>query len=179
MLNGRLFFLFFNFHRLPFDWKNPFGYLAAFALQYCGQSFLLFGFANGASAAIGAYMFIISMINDIEISLKLIGKSVKSKDQMEMLKTFVDTVQFHGIVKQLSQRSHFHTNMTKFSELYEIIKLSHRLIHDISELSQPGFMAVISWSMIAICSALVILHKEIVQYFISLASIFSQRMIII
>lgn len=100
------FFLLCLFHRFPFNYRNPIGYLFAFALQYIALMNLFFYVCCMACIGIGFFMFIISIAKDIKNNLKSINeqltKSMAEDKISEISKQFSKTIQFHADAKQLS-----------------------------------------------------------------------------
>lgn len=91
--------------------KTPFGYLIAFALQYIALMCLFFYVSCATAAGVGFFLFTISITEDIKNNFKSINKQVSKSmnddKKNEILKQFLDTVQFHAIAKQLQQISIF------------------------------------------------------------------------
>lgn len=91
------------FFRLPFDWKNPLGYLVAVAatsimasdpLHYMGCFLFLF---------YGVYMFSISIVKDLKGQLHSINKLARGKKcRADMYKKLSKFIRLHADIKQLS-----------------------------------------------------------------------------
>lgn len=89
--------------RLPFDWRNPFGFSIAFAIQYAT---LLYATKIGVCAltlGIGSYILAIASSKCIKGSLFAIGRSIKAEsDRSCILDQLIEFIDFHSRVKQLS-----------------------------------------------------------------------------
>ena len=86
--------------RLPFDWKDPMGYICASTFQYLLGVGMFFIIASLLSIGIGAFLFAVRASTDITNNLELINESIKTNRSRErVLKYLSDFVQFHGDVK--------------------------------------------------------------------------------
>lgn len=98
-------FINFFFSRIPFDSKNPPGFLIAFTLQYIIISYELYVIACVLSLAVGAYLFAIAATNEIESGIHDINEStqIKPKNRLNFLQQFSIFISVHSTVKQLSK----------------------------------------------------------------------------
>lgn len=91
---------------MPFDWKAPIGYIAAFMFQYIGTRYLyLFGTAI-ISFEIACYLVVLTFIKDIKHEvMRAFNELAKStrKNQSQQFNQLVDSIEFHTHVKQLSE----------------------------------------------------------------------------
>lgn len=99
--------------RLPFDWKTPRGYLVAVILLYIITVYTQFGCTNLLAVPIAAFVFAISVIEDIENVLVSINESTINAQAREMgaqaqatqlqtIKQFTIFIETHSNLKQLS-----------------------------------------------------------------------------
>lgn len=88
--------------RLPFDWKSPYGYLIAIAIQYVMGRY---GYMIGASIfvlSIGAYLYGNSLSKGIKGSLFAFNRNVRAKtDQSILLEQVIEFLELHSNAKQL------------------------------------------------------------------------------
>lgn len=94
-------FLFLN-PRLPFDAKNPLGYLIVVSYQCIGAVFIARFFATVFSFALGACLLQFSITTDLKRSLRSInnlGKMQAIRQQITV-KQLVHTAQLHSALKQ-------------------------------------------------------------------------------
>lgn len=93
-----------DFNRMPFDWKNPTGFLVAVIIQYIFDVITLSVSAWSAALNIGAVLFIFTLIKDIRRSLKPINDNAKSTTRKrQAMQQLSDYIQLHSNVKQLSK----------------------------------------------------------------------------
>lgn len=91
------------FQRLPFDWKNPLGYLIAACLQYVMTKCFFIYVASLSSFGIGFYLFSMAMSEDMKLNLNSIKRDSKTRrHQSEAIKQLAKFVQIHTLSKQLS-----------------------------------------------------------------------------
>lgn len=91
------------YYRMPFDFKTPIGYLIANAVLYSLLKCIYFYAAVGSSINIGAWLFVMKFIEDIQNDTKSINKIAKSKkNQSKLLNRLSDSIQFHSNTKELS-----------------------------------------------------------------------------
>lgn len=88
----------------PFNWKNPFGYLVACALQYILIRYLFIFVVFCVYFEIGFYFLLVSIADDIKRCIKSLNQNAKSKrKRLKLSKEFGDFIQFHSHTKQLSK----------------------------------------------------------------------------
>lgn len=100
---AQILIFFLNCQRLPFDWRNPQGYLFAifieFLVAFCVLSFI----ACFSTFAFGAFMFALSFVKDLIAEVNYINKCVRTKrSETKVLKRFVKSIALHADMKQLS-----------------------------------------------------------------------------
>lgn len=94
--------------RYPFDWRTPFGYLAAVFIQYIIAVYGFAFFGAMLSFGLGTYLFTITLIDDAKGVLRNVDDSAKFKrNQTRMLKQFYEFIHFHSNMKQLNHVSSF------------------------------------------------------------------------
>lgn len=92
--------LFFN---IPFDWKNPIGYLIAVILQLIVTLYSMCYMGSFLSLAFGTFLFTISIAKDLKSILISINKRVNKKPKnSQLLKLLIKFHQLHTDLKQLS-----------------------------------------------------------------------------
>lgn len=92
-------------NRIPFEWKNPIGYLFAIFFEYILFGFAYYLIACSFTLVIGAHWFAISVTKEIQgilhsIKDKTRAKSNQSNELNVLFAEFIDT---HGAIKQLSK----------------------------------------------------------------------------
>lgn len=150
--------------RFPFDWKNPLGYFVAVAFQYIATS-LLFAFVSCMmSFEIGAFFMELLLTNDIKSDLKLFNENAMVKDNRSLaFKRFGDFIENHWTLKQLSVSiTPFYAGQQNQLQNYFFIQIS-RLLYEFSDLHQLTYVLLFSWSLIAMCSALLMIQTQIVK----------------
>lgn len=112
-MRSRLQFHFSIFLRIPFNWRNPYGYLVILFGQYVAS----FGVVNGATGILcylmGSCWLFSIIVHDITDDLMHL-KRTKNSDQSDriMRERFHSIIRFYLDVKQLTDR---------FNEIYGII----------------------------------------------------------
>lgn len=73
--------------RLPFDWKNPFGYLVAISMESVGVYYILYSTSCVMGLSVGLSYILISFVKDIkEDLLQFEGDaSMKEKEKAKLL----------------------------------------------------------------------------------------------
>lgn len=92
--------------RLPFDWKNLYGYLAAVIFQYIVTACIFLVVSSTLSMGIGTMIFQLAMLKDLRYSLQEIHNNATTTDEngrqaLDQISVFID---FHLLIKQLSKR---------------------------------------------------------------------------
>lgn len=75
--------VFFYILRLPFDWKNPYGYVGAFIVEYITGIYVLGTMLTQTSLIIGSYWLLISLAKDISRGLYGINETKLKPLQLE------------------------------------------------------------------------------------------------
>lgn len=90
-------------HRLPFDWKNPMGYLLAVALQYTVSTYIFFLLAGFSALAIGSYFIGLTGAKEIRICIFETNRRLQTKYERAYIHRFIFIfIQWHSRLKQLS-----------------------------------------------------------------------------
>lgn len=133
--------------------------MCAVLLQYVmvARNFL---FISGATSfGIAVFLYIATITEDVKFCLKSINKKAKrKKNQAHTFEQLKDFIQLHSVAKQLSKIC---LTSTKF---VTVLFHKYRLVRDFSTIYQPIFMFTFTWSLITICSAMLMLQLELVQY---------------
>lgn len=89
--------------RLPFDWKNPFGYMSAVILQAIGMFYITHIGICQAAFVSGTCLMLITMTRLLKKDLSVVNIMVKNNShQYELMNVLQKCIDFHSIVKQLS-----------------------------------------------------------------------------
>lgn len=89
--------------RIPFEWKNPIGYLIAVLLQFGIWFFLDLYLACFLTLAFGYFLFTLSIAKDMIDALQSINEHLKKKKpKKRILKQLNNFISMHGDVKELS-----------------------------------------------------------------------------
>lgn len=96
-----------RFHRLPFDWKTPIGYLFALAAESVSAHSALFCFTPIISFFVGSAWLIICSLEDISNDLtELNGSKTSNKNPDEVKEHFCHVIRFYSDARQLSRTFH-------------------------------------------------------------------------
>lgn len=89
--------------RWPIEWKNPLGYLPAFAQQYLSAMCIAHLAICTTAFITGSCWLLISVIEDIKIGFQTLDRNVKlGTNQLELLIQFVELLELHADAKQFS-----------------------------------------------------------------------------
>lgn len=90
------------FLRFPFDWKTPFGYLVAFALQSSGCICISWVYAQFTSFLFGSCWFFIFVAKDITTDFDTFNADVKSQDgnRQKLRENFCNLIEIFSDAKQ-------------------------------------------------------------------------------
>lgn len=98
----------YDFFRLPFDWRTPFGYLVAIAFEFVSIFGIFSNAAPSACFAIGASIWMNAFLTGIAQNvndLNAMNYNPKHKNFKEMKKRFSDIIQDFSDVKEFSDLS--------------------------------------------------------------------------
>lgn len=94
--------------RLPFDWRNPIGYLVVITLQYTANVYFFPFAACLVAYALGILLHVLSVATDIKTDLKMINENAKIKQNRLMtLERLFEFIEFHSKLKELSIRASY------------------------------------------------------------------------
>lgn len=153
-----------DFHRFPFNWKNPCGYVVAFTFQYIVVMYCYYLIACSVSFGTGSFLLVTSMVIDIQNNLNSINKRVKkSKKAVETIKQFNCTIHFHSTVKQLGSYKLLIVSLSHQIDFF-LLFVDFRFLYDISKMAEPFLMIIVSSVMITTCDAMLLIRMEIVEF---------------
>lgn len=132
------YFWFQTLYRFPFDSKQPMGYTIAITLQILLGMCLCTITAVCIAVGFGTFLLTISMTKDIKDDLILINKIAKiKKNRTPALKQLTELIRYHSKAKQLA--------------------------HDFSDVFQPIFMVLFTWSILTMCTSMLLIQIDIVS----------------
>lgn len=150
---------------MPFNLKTPIGYILAFTLQYIGIKYLYMIGAAIVSFEIGCYLVEMEFIADIKNEVNSFNEIAKSeKNKSKTLTQLSVLIQFHTHVKQLSIFILSSLSNCVSPNCLSAFFYFLRLFFDVSNVTEPMLTVLFSWSIITICSAMLIGQMIIVQY---------------
>lgn len=166
----------FIFHSsLPFDWRNPIGYLFGFAFQATSAFYIAFAGPYHTSFIAGTCLMSISLAEDLKKHLLCVNDLAKHrKTRSKLLKKMSNSVQFHSNCKQLSSIRKF--NSSSHMKPYDWFS---RLIDDFTDVYELIFLAFFGWSYLSICGTTLMIHYELVTFLYIYARIIHLNSIII
>lgn len=92
--------------RLPYDWKNPYGYMVAVVAQLLWASFAFTYIGCVLALSFGCFMFSLAMIKILKNDLHSIDKMARDKNsRSDMYKKLCEFLETHANTKQLSRLS--------------------------------------------------------------------------
>lgn len=149
--------------RLPFDWRNPCGYLAAITFQYIAAAFTFLAASNTLSMGIGTFILQLAMIRDVRYSLYDIhsnATTTAAENGRQALKQISTFVEFHLLIKQLSGSGcgRFCSNSLIF------LASSISFVQHSVEFYRPIFLGVFVYSTATICGTMLSYQVELVEY---------------
>lgn len=113
-------FNYFSHLRLPFDWKNPSGYLIAVCIEGIVSLPVLHYFAFIVSFGLGGYFFAIASVKDMKADMQSVNEAAKIK-QSDCLKHINEFAHLHANTIRLS--IHSENSIKTFTKLI-IFRLS-------------------------------------------------------
>lgn len=90
-----------HFSRLPFNWRTPWGYLAAWIIQSVGFLCTLMCIPGFSVMFFGSCWLFASIIKDLANDLPQLNTTKADRRQYELKARFCRTVQYHSNLKQL------------------------------------------------------------------------------
>lgn len=145
--------------RLPFDWKNPIGYIFALGLQCAGIYVMIHTAACCNSFIIGPCVMFIALAKDIKEDQERF-QSVKQLELLMIKQKLSEFVDLHSNVKQLSRKG---VDQQRNSSSINIL-FFYRLVEDFTEIYSNPILYLFLWSVLNICITLLMLQIELVSY---------------
>lgn len=88
--------------RCPFDWRNPFGYVIAFFIQYMFNFYVSYVAVSLSCFMIGTYWMLVSVAKDLKYMLFAINRNMEN--QNALLLEFSELIRLHSDSKQFSKQ---------------------------------------------------------------------------
>lgn len=89
-------------HRFPFNWKDPFFYALAMAVEYLVTMDLFYFISCLTTLKIGTLLYTITITEDIKRSVHSINTNGRLKKNVQIFTELTNFVQFHLEARQLS-----------------------------------------------------------------------------
>lgn len=121
------------------------GYSIASGLQTIMMAYAFFVVANVASFGIGCYLFAKTITNEMNSMLHIADKRLALKKEHSLaMKRFIQIVEWHALVKQLSQLK-INVYRKKMPTIIDAL-FPFSLINAFSEVFRHIFMGIFIWS---------------------------------
>ena len=153
--------------RLPFDWRNPFGYFVATTLQFIIDSIAFRFIGCLASAGAAAILFGIALIKDLKsISNSVNDSATIHQNQSKCYNQLRQLIKILSISKQFS--INFFWSSFSFYEIYlcesknSIFLLLFRTVNELSKLGQPFLLVMFVAGIGTMCCVMLIFQMELV-----------------
>lgn len=141
---------------LPFDWRIPVRYLGVFIVQVATIFYAAAFCMCLMGILVGLCLFLMTFVENMKFHLILMNTisdsssiSVKSFGELKQIQRLSDAIQFHSLVKELSQKTQIFRN-GKHNKLLIIFRLANEL-SDCYELIILGYF---TWGTITTCCSL-------------------------
>ena len=109
---------------MPFDWRNPVGFVIAMSMLYIMFSCIMKIAACVIALAVGSYLYAIADSKCLQRILSAVDQSSQLKaERKHIRKQLVDLMQYHSNVKQLSKLMNKRFFVISFINEDEIIKV--------------------------------------------------------
>lgn len=89
------------FDRLPFDWKNPYGYVIIFIMDYITAFYVMSIMVCQTSLIIGSYWLLISLAKDLSRDLYKINAT--KMNRLQFKREIINFIQYQSDAKRLSE----------------------------------------------------------------------------
>lgn len=154
-------------NRYPFNWQTLVGYPIALLTQCAGTFSGLICFVPIPCLFIGSCCLVSSFVEDVTTELKQhfsdgqFQRCVGEATNAEMMNHFIKLVQFHMDTKQLSGNPD--STHSKCWTSITISLVHFRLSDEINSIYQYTALSMFLWSMLSICSSLLVIQTELVK----------------
>lgn len=161
-------------NRFPFEWRNPIGYLAVVASEYVVIVYIMKFVFSVLFFAMGNFMLAASATKCLKDELKLINENAASKRKRVLtLKLLTSFIRNHSTLKQLSAASFLLLRAAMCCRIFHgerritssFLSAPFRMVGDASDIYEPILSILSVWSIITICSVLLLIQILIVEYF--------------
>lgn len=112
----------------------------------------------------GTFLMLFPLTKDVKIMLKSINLKARRKKEQPIGKLFLQLIQFHSKLIQLSHSLTPRILLAESECLYFVFTI-FRLVHDYSEFSSMVFGLILSWTLAGICTMMILLHLKMVGHF--------------
>lgn len=154
-----------HFERLPFDWKNPVGYLIA---VLCQCTLLINAFRYVAclmTLGIASYIYTFKLLDEALRILPAINDSVKKskthQQQQHTFKLLVNFIRLHADIKQLSELHSISMADQCWRYIFVLI-YDFRLVREGTYLYDVILTAAFAGSTVAMCISMLMIEMEMV-----------------
>lgn len=158
------------FWSLPFDWKTPLGYLFVLVVESMATFCTCLYLTASLCFYIGSTWMLKSFVEDAANGFSHLNEAETSHRNSKKMKThFNDIVQLYADAKELSE--------WQIHQLFQIhLNLmwnTFRCVNEFSDIYEFIILGIFLWCTTTICSSLLVLQAEIVEYiFYWIAKIF-------
>lgn len=148
--------------RFPFNWKTPFGYLIAYALEYMGAVHSISIVLCQTTFIIASYWMLISLGKDITNELNTINAA--QEDRLELTMKLSNVIHLHSNAKQLSDFTIFFKRHLSWE--LQLDFNFFRLVRDFLNAYEFNILIHFFWTILSICGTLLLIQMELVGWVI-------------
>lgn len=123
MLRSNLLLL---FQRLPFDWKNPIGYLAAFSMEYLTTILILSVILCQTNFTVGTSLMLIALAKDIANDLHSINAF--KANQLKLTNALRDSIELQSNAKKYFWKWNFCIVLIEIQKIWSFPLQTHSKI---------------------------------------------------
>lgn len=142
---------------------NPFGYTAAFIVEYTAFWYVHCNIACMISLGFGSFLLSIALIKHTKRNIHVINKDINFRmRRLHTSEKLSQFIQFHATLKQLS----FVWNFCLLEHWQSVFFYfnTFRTVCEFSDIYQPIIMSLFLWCLMTICGTMLLLQYGLVEF---------------
>lgn len=161
-----------RFFRVPFDWRNPIGYLIVVCILLAGTYATFICVMPIVVFLIGCCWLFIAFVKDISNDLPLLNefKTCDRQIQQQRIEAFCNIIELFSDAKQLSRKTHKVLKLSMFEPSAgwrTFLTFFIRFVDEFNSIYEFITTGYFLWALLNTCSSLLAFQIQLVEYTLS------------
>lgn len=150
---------------MPFNWKTPLGYAAAFIVECVSTFAVAYSILPSLCLSLGSYLLVGAGIQAISNDFRILCERASNGNAKALKNPFSNMIKNIAEMKQLRDFKWIGLCSSSFIIDYFLFFFLNRMVATFTDFNQFNISSLFMWSVLTIRGTILIIHLELVEYF--------------